>query len=315
MKIVRADSSSIREAAHIIRGGGLVVFPTETVYGLGANALLPFAVKRIFEVKGRPSDNPLIVHVSSLEQAELLSSNLPPLFYELAENFWPGPLTLVVSRSSLVPLETTGGRDTVAIRMPNHRIALSLIEESGVPIAAPSANKSGRPSPTRISHVLEDFQEGIDIIIDGGSTFHGLESTVLSLVHDPPLVLRLGALPLEEIKMVAEVEVHPAALGKKMDAPTPGAKYTHYAPSVPLILVESGREVLFSLYDDLKRDKKVALLLLRDMNPEDVAKTLFNQLRELEKKHDIILVEPPLEKGVGLAILDRLRKAATKIVR
>ncbi|MCD6503606.1 MAG: threonylcarbamoyl-AMP synthase [Thermoplasmata archaeon] len=321
---------AVIKAAKIIRKGGIVAFPTETVYGLGANALDEVAVNRIFEAKGRPPDNPLIVHVSSIEQVDILWRNVPEIAYKLMETFWPGPLTIVLPKREIVPYNVTGGLDTVAVRMPKNAIALKLIECSDVPIAAPSANRSGRPSPTRAEDVLEDLDDKIDAIIDGGRTEIGVESTVVSLVHDPPAILRPGGLPIEEIrKVIPNVVIHPAALGKFTGRPeSPGMKYRHYAPSVPLILVSKDK-LLKTIEKYSLQYNKVGLLSLEcvklrrsniiarcfDGDIKSMAKELFSALRDFEKidVDVIIAVEPPLE-GLGLAIYNRLKKAASEVI-
>ncbi|MCD6157644.1 MAG: threonylcarbamoyl-AMP synthase [Euryarchaeota archaeon] len=333
--ILRVSELGIDKAAKIaakkIKQGGIVAFPTETVYGLGANALDEFAVNKIFRAKGRPPDNPLIVHVSSIDQVDILWRDIPEVAYTLMERFWPGPLTIVLPKREIVPYNVTGGLDTVAVRMPKNEIALKLIEYSEVPIAAPSANRSGRPSPTRAEDVLEDLGNSIDVVVDGGKTEIGVESTVLSLVHDPPAILRPGGLPLEEIrKVIPNVIVHPAALGEFSGRPeSPGMKYRHYAPSVPLVLVR--KNLLDNvLKKELSKGKKIGLLSLEclkisneknvllkcfDGNLRIMAKELFSALREFERLgvNIIIAVEPPLE-GLGLAIYNRLKKAASEII-
>lgn len=216
----RIDERKLRVAARLIREGKLVAFPTETVYGLGADALNEKAARRIFEAKGRPADNPLIVHIAEFSQVYELAREVPEEAKMLAKKFWPGPLTIVLPRREIVPDVTTGGLDTVAIRMPANEIALKLIKLSGRPIAAPSANISGKPSPTTAEHVADDFYGKIECIIDGGETKIGVESTVIDLTEWPPVLLRPGGLPLEEIeKVIGEVRIHPAVFGKKVDIP------------------------------------------------------------------------------------------------
>lgn len=232
----------LAEAGAVLRQGGLVAFPTETVYGLGANALDSAAVGRIFAAKGRPSDNPLIVHVADRESLTGLVSEVPAVGQALIEEFWPGPLTLVLPKTGRVPDEVTAGLPTVAVRMPDHDVALGLIAAAGVPVAAPSANRSGRPSPTTAAHVWEDLAGRVEIILDGGPAGVGVESTVVDVTGQAPMVLRPGGLSLEELRRVAgEVGLDPALSGRNTDRPrAPGMKYTHYAPQAPLTLVAPG---------------------------------------------------------------------------
>ncbi|MGE5508758.1 MAG: L-threonylcarbamoyladenylate synthase [Chitinophagales bacterium] len=239
---VQPDPALLADAGAVLAGGGLVAFPTETVYGLGANALDPAAVGRIFAAKGRPSDNPLIVHIAGLESLPHLVRDVPALARALMDAFWPGPLTVVLPRTERVPNQVTAGLDTVAVRMPAHPVALGLIAAAGVPVAAPSANRSGRPSPTTAAHVWDDLAGRVDVILDGGPAGVGVESTVVDLTGPRPVVLRPGGLPLEELRRVAgEVEIDPAVLRKaeagKVAPRSPGLKYTHYAPAAPLTLV------------------------------------------------------------------------------
>lgn len=211
------DEKKIKVAARLILEGKLVAFPTETVYGLGADALNEGAVRRIFEAKGRPADNPLIIHIASIDDLEKVAREVPEKAKLLAERFWPGPLTLVLPKREEVPLVTTGGLDTVAVRMPAHPIALALIRAS-TPLAAPSANISGKPSPTSAEHVIDDFYGKIEGIIDGGETWVGVESTVVDLTEEPPVLLRPGGIPLEELeKVIGPIRIHPAVKGKKID--------------------------------------------------------------------------------------------------
>jgi len=223
----------IKKASHIIISGGTVAFPTETVYGLGANALDSEAVAKIFRAKGRPADNPLIVHISSREMLNMVAKDIPAMAFELMDAFWPGALTIVLKRKNGVPDITTGGLDTVAVRMPDHEIALSLISEAGVPIAAPSANISGRPSPTKAEHVIKDMEGRIDAVIAGDECRLGVESTVIDLTVTPPALLRPGGQNIEEIiKIIGEVNV------SEESVKSPGMRYTHYSPRTKLILVE-----------------------------------------------------------------------------
>ena len=237
------DDIELACAVSILKSGGLVAFPTETVYGLGGNAYDSTASARIYAAKGRPSDNPLIVHISSFEEIYPLVKEVPKDAKKLAESFWPGPLTMILEKSEAVPKETTGGLDTVAVRMPSHPIANRLIKNAGIPIAAPSANASGRPSTTKAEHVIEDLDGKIDMIIDGGSSDIGLESTIVDLTVSPPLILRPGYITYEMLKSILpDIEYDPAVLKRERDdkivAKAPGMKYRHYAPKGELTIFE-----------------------------------------------------------------------------
>lgn len=244
-------SEDFREASEILNRGGLVAFPTETVYGLGGDAYDRTASQRIYAAKGRPSDNPLIVHIAEISELEKLAVNIPAEAYLLAEKFWPGPMTMILQRKDSVPKETTGGLDTVAIRMPSHPIARRLIQESGLPIAAPSANASGRPSTTKASHVIEDLDGKIDMIIDGGSSDIGLESTIVDLTVKPALILRPGYITIGMLREVLpDTEYDRAVLKRVRDdtivAKAPGMKYRHYAPKGQLTIFEGEREAVIA---------------------------------------------------------------------
>ncbi|MCD6189218.1 MAG: threonylcarbamoyl-AMP synthase [Thermococcus sp.] len=323
------DRKNIRIGARFIKEGKLVAFPTETVYGLGADALNESAVKRIFEAKGRPPDNPLIVHIADFSQVYELAREVPEKAKMLAEKFWPGPLTIVLPKEDKVPYATTGGLDTVAIRMPAHEIALALIEESKRPIAAPSANISGKPSPTLAEHVADDFYGKIECIIDGGETKIGVESTVIDLTTEPPVLLRPGGLPLEEIeKVIGKIKIHPAVKGKPVKlAKAPGMKYRHYAPEAQVVVIEGERKKVKEKIKELVKEykaqgMKVGVMATGDFyeanayfnigeSEEEIAKNLFKALRELDKSGvDIILAEGVEERGLGLAVMNRLKKAA-----
>lgn len=321
------DEGKIRIAARFILEGKLVAFPTETVYGLGADALNAEAVKRIFEAKGRPADNPLIVHIADFNDLKRLAMEIPEEAELLAEKFWPGPLTMVLPRREEVPDVTTGGLDTVAVRMPAHPIALALIRAS-TPIAAPSANISGKPSPTLAEHVIDDFYGKIEAIIDGGETKVGVESTVIDLTSERPTLLRPGGLPLEEIeRVIGEVEIHPAVRGKLVDvARAPGMKYKHYSPNAQVMVVEGPRERVREKIAELveeyrSRGLRVGVMATEEYGAdeffhlgkteEEVARNLFKALRELDKRGvDVIIAEGIEERGLGFAVMNRLRKAA-----
>ncbi len=306
----------ITEAAGVLERGGLVAFPTETVYGLGADGLNSKAVISIFNAKGRPVDNPLILHVS--EPSEVYKIAYPtPLAEKLMKSFWPGPLTLVLRAKDIVPPEATGGLDTVAVRMPSNQVANQLIRYAGVPVAGPSANRSGRPSPTDAEAVFKDLGDFVDIILDAGPTHVGVESTVLDVTGDKAVLLRPGGQSVEAISEVAgAVDLIGTTDQKKM---SPGTRYRHYAPLVPLFLTGEGEPDPAPF---LKRFSRIGYLGISD--PEiDVtfrviftdirsyARGLFSAMRELESKNvDAIVAEFPSEKGIGLALRDRLRRAS-----
>lgn len=335
--IEAADLAQLQEAGAIIRRGGLVAFPTETVYGLGGNALDPEVATKIYAAKGRPSDNPLIVHVARPEEVEALVTRVPAVAEKLIERFWPGPLTLVFAAAEQVPRRTTGGLDTVAVRLPAHPVALALIEVGGCPLAGPSANLSGCPSPTTAQHVIADLAGRVDMIIDSGRTGVGVESTVLDVTVSPPQILRPGGLTLEQLQQVIPaVTVDPTVV---QDTPpeggrvrSPGMKYKHYAPKAGVVVVE-GRPTaivtkICSLYDDyVSQGKRVAIMATTETAHlygqrqtsivgarEDlatVAANLFDLLRWFDAQGtEVILAEGVDMVGLGLAVMNRLRKAA-----
>jgi len=332
----KPEADKIRAAAEIIRKGGLVAFPTETVYGLGADALNSEAVRQIYVAKNRPLDNPIIVHIADKEDLYGLSDEIPENADKLMD-LWPGPLTLILKASKVVPKETTGGLDTVAVRMPNHKVALTLIRESGVPIAAPSANLSGRPSPTTAEHVRQDLEGRIDMILDAGPVKIGVESTVVDLTSKPPRILRPGGLPYEELRRIlGEVELHPAVITDReirLDyAPSPGMRHRHYAPKAQLILVEGSMKALIKKIQEMidhysDEGKRVGVLATDETryrymadvvkslgsrsDPSSLAKNLFKMLREFdEEKVDVIIAEGVPLRHLGLAVMNRLRKAS-----
>lgn len=340
-KILIKDHNHIKdedlmEAAQIIRQGGLVAFPTETVYGLGANALDDGAAKRIYAAKGRPSDNPLIAHVSSIEEVNALVSDVPDTARKLMEAFWPGPLTLVFRKSDVVPYETTGGLDTVAVRMPGDLAARRLIALAGVPVAAPSANTSGRPSPTLASHVLQDLDGKIEMVIDGGAVGIGLESTIVDVSGSEPVLLRPGAVTVEMLEgILGKILIDPVILGPVSDdrkPKAPGMKYRHYAPQAQLWLVEGelnqvvdkikilteekikdGAAVGIICTEETKdRYRQGIIRSLGDRSREDaIAHNLFGVLREFDDLNvDYIYSESFSGDHLGQAIMNRLMKAA-----
>ena len=330
------DIEAIREAAGIIRAGGLVAFPTETVYGLGGNALDAEASKKIYAAKGRPSDNPLLAHISCMEEIKPLIKTLPESGEKLAAAYWPGPLTMILPKSDIVPPQTTGGLDTVAIRMPSDKAAALLIREAGVPIAAPSANTSGRPSPTMAEHVLEDLDGKIEGILDGGPVGIGLESTIVDVTGPVPVLLRPGAITVEMMKtVVGEVPADPAILGPAspdLVPKAPGMKYRHYAPKASLTLVEGetsrvAERMLSLAMEKVREGKKTGILCteeIRDCFPaelvkcvgrrseeETIAHNLFAVLREFDDEGcEVIFSEGFPEDHLGRAIMNRLNKAA-----
>lgn len=340
-KVLKVDSADIDEnimgeAAELIRQGELVAFPTETVYGLGADALHPEASKKIYAAKGRPSDNPLIVHIARFEELVSIAKEVPEQARKLSEAFWPGPLTMIVWKNEKVPYETTGGMDTVAIRMPNHPIALKLIEESGCLIAAPSANTSGKPSPTEASHVALDMEGRIPMILDGGPVGIGIESTIIDLTEEVPMILRPGYITKEMLEEVLgqEVRIDPGIIatdsGQKPKAP--GMKYKHYAPKADLVLVEGETDRVVGEINRLAADKKsygqkvgvIATDETKDAYHADyvvsigarcdedaIARHLYRILREFDDLNvDAIYSESFATPRIGQAIMNRLLKAA-----
>lgn len=329
------SAESLAPAAAALQAGQLVAFPTETVYGLGANALDGAAVARIFAAKGRPADNPLIVHVADRSAVDQVVKAVPPKAVALMDAFWPGPLTLVLPRQAAIPPEVAAGLETVGVRMPSHPVALALIRAAGVPVAAPSANRSGRPSPTSAEHVLEDMAGRIPWVLDGGETGVGLESTVLDMTADPPVVLRPGGVTVEQLRQViGEVRIDPGVNGTSQVANprSPGMKYTHYAPKAPVLLVEGPVLAMQAKIIDLANEylaegKRVGILCATESmgryaapvvldygdrhQLEMVAASLFRTLRAFDRHAvDVVLAEGVPETGIGLAVMNRLRRAA-----
>jgi L-threonylcarbamoyladenylate synthase len=317
----------------IIKNNGTVVFPTETVYGLGGDALSEVAVSKIYGAKGRPTDNPLIVHISNIKQLERIVEEVPEKAKKLMDRFWPGPLTLLFKKKALVPDQITGGLETVAVRMPASPIALRLIELADTPIAAPSANLSGRPSPTKAAHVLLDLDEKVDAIIDGGDCEFGIESTVIDVLNDPPMILRPGSITLEAISETIESVIYDPGLEYGQTTPrSPGQKYLHYAPKGKVLLfigesnaiaeeirkkatflIKEGLKVMILATDEnIKFYKEGVIMSLGSRgNPMEISTHLFAMLRKSDDiKADWILVEGISEEGLGVAIMNRLRKAS-----
>ncbi|WP_041701334.1 L-threonylcarbamoyladenylate synthase [Gottschalkia acidurici] len=335
IKNINTEREKMKEASQVIKEGGLVAFPTETVYGLGANALDENAVSKIFKAKGRPSDNPLIVHICDVNQLDDLVEEIPERAKILMEKFWPGSLTLLFKKSQLVPLKTSGGLDTVAIRMPDNKIALELIKQSNLPIAAPSANTSGKPSPTNPSHVMEDLEGKIDVLVDGGNTGVGLESTVLDISTEIPVILRPGGITLEDLLLIfPKVEYDPALENNNQDITprSPGQKYRHYSPKAMMKIFSGNSENVYNEIQKLsneyvKEGYKVGIMITSESkdryscentivmgdkkNPQTIATNLFHILRQFDKLNvDIIIAEGVEESGIGKAIMNRMKKAA-----
>jgi len=346
-RVIQIDSEQIdiekmQEAASLIQQGELVAFPTETVYGLGADALRPEASAKIYEAKGRPSDNPLIIHICKFEELEKIAKEVPIGAKKLAEAFWPGPLTMVVWKNDKVPYTTTGGMDTVAVRMPNHPVALALIEESGCLIAAPSANTSGKPSPTEAGHVALDMDGRIPMILDGGAVGIGIESTIVDLTEEIPMILRPGYITKQMLEAVLEEEVQidpgilatdttdPSQAGQKPKAP--GMRYKHYAPKADLVLVEGATDKVVLEINRLVKQaqaqgKRVGVIATDETmaryeadvvfsigarDDEDaIAQHLYKILRDFDEQNvDAIYSESFATPRIGQAIMNRLLKAA-----
>ena len=381
MKTRIFSKKDIEEAARILKTGGLVAFPTETVYGLGGNGLDKEAARKIYAAKGRPSDNPLILHVSKMEEVYPLVESVPEKAKRLMESFWPGPLTLILQKSKIVPLESTGGLDTVAIRCPDNALTLELIERAGLPVAGPSANLSGSPSPTEASHVYHDLSGRIEGILDDGAVGIGVESTILDMSTDRPTLLRPGAITLEDLTEVLgeKPEIDPTLLGKKMEdgfiPKAPGMKYRHYAPKAEMILfcsleekeseekeskkkeledktsekkrsedrISEGKESEYKVskriaeyleeegrgfprekiavfcaeetkhfYQEMAEKEGIVLKVLgRRDEPLSMTHNLFRILRECDEEGiELILSEGYSEKGIGFALMNRMKKAA-----
>ena len=330
------DMEVIKEASDILHAGDMVAFPTETVYGLGADALDEKASKKIYAAKGRPSDNPLIVHVANEQQILPLVKEIPESARKLMKAFWPGPLTIIFNKSDVVPYGTTGGLDTVAIRMPNHKVALTLIEESNIPIAAPSANTSGRPSPTTAMHVMDDLNGKISMVIDGGAVGIGIDSTIVDVTGDIPMILRPGYINkkmLEEV--VGEVTIDKAILGPvspDLKPKAPGMKYKHYAPKADFTMFDGDIDKVADRINELaesyiKKGYKVGIISSAESkdryrygevisigsrnNELSISKNLYKVLREFDDKQvDYILGETFRSEELGQAIMNRLLKAA-----
>lgn len=334
--------TDLQEATSALKCDKPVVMPTETVYGLAASALSPVAAASIFKVKNRPVDNPLIVHISSYEMLkdvvelnEQDQPNIPDMLMPVLERFWPGPLTVLLPKGPKVSDLVTGGLETVAVRMPRHPIAKALIEQSGLPLAAPSANLSGRPSPTTAEHSLADLEGRVELILDGGKSSFGLESTVLNALVDPPLILRPGSITISMLKaFLPNIQIYKTGNGLEDRPPTPGLKYRHYSPEKPVILFYNHEKVDKHIDDWLSECKKI-VRLVNDLNslkqtpdtryssivlsnsgdPTEIAHNLFDGLRAADAQNpDYIVCESVCEDDEGLAIMNRLAKAASQSV-
>ncbi len=341
----KEDREAILEAGEIIAEGGLVAFPTETVYGLGANALDKKAVKKVYKAKGRPSDNPMIVHIARASDLGAVTPMLSPTIVTLIDQFWPGPLTLVVKKKDCVPYETTGGLETVAVRMPDSKVAIDLIASAGCPVAAPSANVSGRPSPTKGEHVVDDISGKIDAIVIGEDCRVGIESTVLDVTGDNLTILRPGIITKEDISAALgkPVSLHSSLLeeGEELEelnpedfmgeiesahrshyqdafvAKSPGMKYKHYAPEADMLVVEGSREKVKKEIERLRLlnenlGNKVGVILFEEKAFVEAANQFFAQLRDLDKEGcDLILAGALSDTdGVGFAVMNRMLKAS-----
>ena len=325
----------LKEASAVIRSGGLVAFPTETVYGLGGDATNPEASRKIYAAKGRPSDNPLIVHIADFSQLRNIVAEVPQEAEKLAEAFWPGPLTMILRKNEVIPYETTGGLDTVAIRMPSHPVARAFLQDSGCMIAAPSANTSGRPSPTTAQHVWGDLHGKIEILLDGGPVGIGIESTIVDLSEERPMILRPGFITQEMLSAVlGDVGMDPglASENSKQPPKAPGMRYRHYAPKADLTLVEGTMEEVISKINALTREAQAmgksggvlateenkdcyvadhVIVIGQRQDEAEIARHLFDVLRQFDDLQvDLIYSESFVATGVGQAIMNRLLKAA-----
>ncbi|MDF2607337.1 MAG: Sua5/YciO/YrdC/YwlC family protein [Bacillales bacterium] len=323
----------LNEPAMFLRNGHAVAFPTETVYGLGANALDKNAIKKIFEAKGRPSDNPLIIHISNKDDVNSLARNISDKAKKIINAFWPGPITLVLTKNDEIPFEVTAGLDTVAIRMPNHEVALELIKKAGIPIAAPSANLSGKPSPTNADHVLTDLSGKISGVVDGGETGVGLESTVIDCTGTTPIILRPGGITKEQLEeVIGKVEYDEHLKDESSIPRSPGMKYRHYAPDAQFVLVEGDYNRFQSIINEAKNTGKQVGILVSDEGSKilsadvvvnlgdknnllEISSNLYSGLRAFNnEKVDIIYGETFEEIGLGVAIMNRLKKSSGDVV-
>ncbi len=328
------DENMMKEAGEILKNGGLVAFPTETVYGLGANALDEQASAKIYAAKGRPSDNPLIIHIADMDKLDRIVEEIPEAAVKLAKKFWPGPLTMVMKKSGEVPYGTTGGLDTVAVRMPSHPIALEMIRHGGGYIAAPSANTSGRPSPTLAEHVADDMTGIIPMILDGGAVGIGIESTIVDLTESVPTILRPGFITQEMLEeVVGEVQMDKGlAVDAKTPPKAPGMKYRHYAPKAELIIVEGAAKAVVEKINELVKENEAKGIATGIIGTEEtvsryesglikslgtrndelsISSHLYGILREFDESDAKVIYSESFEEGAfGNAIMNRLLKAA-----
>lgn len=328
-KINSPDDEKIKLVGKILREGGLAAIPTETVYGLAGNALDGSCARKIFAAKGRPSDNPLIVHISSLSQWDELVKEIPDSAKALAEAYWPGPLTIILPKSELIPDEVSGGLDTVAVRMPENEIARAIIESAGVPLAAPSANLSGKPSPTSASHVIDDMNGRIEAIVDSGDCNVGVESTVITLATSPARLLRPGKITPEMLAdVLGEIEIDDAVFDKLLDgkeAASPGMKYKHYSPDAPVVLLKGSFDSFAAYVNKNAKEGTVVLCFEGEEkeisvpcitygkrnDPSSQAKHIFDALRRVDKMGaKQVFARFPENEGMGLAVFNRLLRAA-----
>ncbi len=321
----RPNKRIISKAAHIIRYGGTVIFPTETVYGLGANAFDESAVLKIFKAKSRPKDNPLIVHIADVGWLSRVVEEIPERFEPIFESVWPGPITFVMRKSKSIPDCVTAGLNKVSVRIPSNRIALSLIKASGVPIAAPSANMATRPSPTKAQHIMEEMKGKVDMILDGGQSAYGIESTIVDITSKVPTVLRPGPFTIDELRKILG-NVHYQKQNRSTGKPTaPGMKYKHYSPSKPLFLVEKssmkkiidfcvkekiGVVAICSKETSMEINYKNAIILGSESDMYQIARNLFDSFRKLDiSDAEVGLIQSFEENGVGAAVMNRINKA------
>lgn len=333
IKINSIDDEALKRAGQCIKDGGLVAFPTETVYGLGGDGLNEVAAKNIYLAKGRPSDNPLILHINDQKMLSRIVSKVTPMAKKIMTAFCPGPITIILPKSDIVPKAVTGGLDTIAVRMPDNDIARALIKYADTPIAAPSANISGRPSPTTAQAVYKDLQSRIDMVLDGGACQFGVESTIVDCTEDIPIILRPGAITKEMLEEIFPVvKIDKAIVGANVVPKAPGMKYKHYAPKVDMILIEGDNKKMSSSIEEIlhkyeNEGKKVGLLVSDEVanelnykntfsygsqeNLAQIASEIYEGLRYFDDKDvDIILAQGTTDKGIGLAIMNRLHKAS-----
>ncbi|GHU67461.1 threonylcarbamoyl-AMP synthase [Clostridia bacterium] len=333
-RVVDDAMEKIREAAAVLRSGGLVAFPTETVYGLGADAFNEDAVRRVYEAKGRPSDNPMIVHIARASDLSLLTAKLTPDIVRLADEYWPGPLTMVISKREEVPIRTTGGLDTVGVRLPDSPVAIELIRLAGTPIAAPSANLSGSPSPTKAEHVIADLDGKVEVILVGPDSRVGIESTVVDMTAHPPQILRPGVITADDLAQTLDVTVgidsailtddgvDPAAAIAAAPR-APGMKYRHYAPKAEMVVIEGKQERVRAEISRLKSlnegiGRRVGVMLFDEKAYTEAARDFYAMLRDMDESGvDLILAGAlAASGGLGFAVMNRMMKAAGyKIIR